>query len=478
MSLSDEESRFGTIFMGPTPDRETTLERLYDAAQREVWNQQTEEEYLERVKARATERVRALLLQARRRGDDILREAESKAGSLRAEAAAIKAEAEQTRDALTGEARALLDEAAALRDAARSEGYEEGRARAEAELAETRRALGETTAVVLLGIHEQCAHIFEAWRADLVALLREAVEKGTGLAVDRDRAAVLEQLLDRSMRALLDRRRLIVRVNPVDAALVTDMLADAKRGGPRADNWELTVDPELEPGSLVVESESGLVNNSRGVRRSVVDEVLEHLTLPAGQADQDAVTAVARTLVEEMRGHGVELEEEGDEASSDTSGTAPVSGEAALGASSDADAPVPTQTADAGSPLAPEASGEAAKPVVQTAPSLAEPEPSPPPAEADPAPEVAPSAASARARPAEPGPAQSSAAADVLSEAEAQSMVQEFLGRAGDGAPSASDGKSAPAGEQGLPPDVADELLADMGFGPDRKDAGAASEQA
>ena len=57
-------------------------------------------------------------------------------------------------------------------------------------------------------------------------------------------------------------------------------------------------------------------------------------------------------------------------------------------------------------------------------------------------------------------------------------MVQEFLGRAGDGAPSASDGKSAPAGEQGLPPDVADELLADMGVGPDRKDAGAASEQA
>ena len=57
-------------------------------------------------------------------------------------------------------------------------------------------------------------------------------------------------------------------------------------------------------------------------------------------------------------------------------------------------------------------------------------------------------------------------------------MVQEFLGRAGDGASSASDGKSAPAGEQGLPPDVADELLADMGFGPDRKDAGAASEQA
>ncbi len=466
MSSSDGESRFGTIFMGPTPDRETTLERLYDAAQRDIWNQQTEEEYLERVKARATERVRALLLQARRRGDDILREAESKAGNLRAEAEAVKAEAEQTRDTLVSDARALREEAAALRDAARSEGYEEGRAQAEAEVAETRRALGETTAVVLLGIHEQCAHIFEAWRADLVALLREAVEKGTGLTVDRERAAVLEQLLDRSMRALLDRRRLIVRVNPVDAALVTDMLADAKRGGPRVDNWELATDPELEPGSLVVESESGLVNNSRGVRRSVVDEVLEHLTLPAGQADQDAVTAVTRTLVREMRGHGVELEEEGSEALSDTSGasSAPAPGESDIDASSDASAPA--QAAEAEAPPAPEASAEAS--AFQAAPS---------PPEIVPAPEAAPSVASPQAQPAEPGPAEPAPDPDGLSKAEAQSMVQEFLGRDGNGESPVS-GESAPAGEQGLPPDVADELLADMGFGPDRKNAGAAPEQA
>lgn len=49
---------YGTIFMGPESERETTLGKLYNAAQREQWNRQTENEYMERVRARATDRVR------------------------------------------------------------------------------------------------------------------------------------------------------------------------------------------------------------------------------------------------------------------------------------------------------------------------------------------------------------------------------------------------------------------------------------
>ena len=51
---------YGTIFMGPESERETTLGKLYNAAQREQWNRQTENEYMERVRARATDRVREL----------------------------------------------------------------------------------------------------------------------------------------------------------------------------------------------------------------------------------------------------------------------------------------------------------------------------------------------------------------------------------------------------------------------------------
>lgn len=488
MSSSDGESRFGTIFMGPTEDREITLDRLRDVTRRDItWDQQTEVEYMDRVKARATERVRALLLQARQRGDDILREAESRAESLRAEAEAMRAEAEQTRNALMDEARSLRDEARSLRDAARAEGYEEGRSKAGEELAETRRGLAETTALVLLGIHEQCGHIFEAWRDDLAALLREAVEKGTSLVVDRDRAALLNELLDRSMRALLDRRRLIVRVNPVDAELVTDMLASAKSGGPHVENWELSTDSGLEPGSLVVESESGLVNNSREVRRSVVDEVLEHLTLPAGQADEEAHAAVTETLVREMRAHGVDLREEGPEAGQTQrpeAGSPPVEPMSAASPEASPKSPplapqeapsvepprAPAETPVAAPSAAPEPSA-AVDAASGKASGVSAPETS---AAAQPAhaPETPPEAASAPPPSARAEAAEAAPDVHALSEAEAQNMVREFLGA--DGKAVSSDS----SGGEGLPPDVADELLADMGFGSDSHAAGTPPQQA
>lgn len=509
MSSSDGEPRFGTIFMGPTPDRETTLDRLYDVTQRELWNQQTEQEYLERVKAKATERVRALLLQARQRGDAILREAERQAGALRSEAEDIRAEAERALQ----QAEAVRHEAETLRGAAHGEGFEAGRAEALAELSQARRELGEATGAVLLGIHEQCGHIFEAWRGDMAALLREAVEKATGWVVDEDRAAVLEQLLDRGIRALLDRRHFTVRVNPVDAALVTDMLADAHRAAPRVDNWELATDPELEPGSLIVESDSGLADNSRGARRSVVDEVLEHLSLPVGQADQDAFAGVTHTLVEELRKNGVQVEDDG-EAAAPPGAEEEARAQTAPEAAAPARQPAPGEIAPG--ETAPEPSApRAASPVPPISPASSFPASPPDVAEPEPVAEEAVSAApQAGAAPGDspaddlpappaPGPAmpESSVLSD-LSDQEARDMVRTFLepdetaaavapdsaggvSAKGEGfssrdetsAPEAPDQDEEFQAEGGLPPDVADELLADMGFAPGAGPSSSGNEQ-
>ena len=79
---------YGTIFMGPESERETTLDKLYTASQREQWNRQTENEYMERVRARATERVRDLLLQARRRCEPAMRTTPSTNSSCRMTASA------------------------------------------------------------------------------------------------------------------------------------------------------------------------------------------------------------------------------------------------------------------------------------------------------------------------------------------------------------------------------------------------------
>ena len=96
---------YGTIFMGPQSDRETTLERLYTATQRDQWSKQTENDYMERVRARATERVRELLLQARRRGEALENEARGRAEQIIGEAEAVRAEIAREREKVAEEMR-------------------------------------------------------------------------------------------------------------------------------------------------------------------------------------------------------------------------------------------------------------------------------------------------------------------------------------------------------------------------------------
>lgn len=461
MPSSDAENRMGTIFMGPSSDRETTLDRLMDASQRELWNKKTEEEYMERVRAKATDSVRALLLQAKTRGEEIRAGARAEADALRAEAEVVRADAANLR----AEAEAALADAQTRRDAAHAEGLAAARAEALAELNDTRAALAETTAMVLMGIHDQCGHIFAAWRNDLAALTREAVAKATGWVVDNERAAMLTALLDQSMRALLDRRRFMVRVNPVDAELVTEMLAQAHQANPHTVQWELAADPQLEPGSLIVESDAALVSNSREARRSVVDDILGQLTLPEGPADHEAQSAVTQQLVQGMEAHGIRLAEpEAVPEEFAANAAAPEFVEPSIADAAVADAPeVPVldmpvaDVADvanvvdvADGPLpareTPEQDampGDVSDAMFDVVPETPEAEPSAEP---------------------EPVPAVPAGEDDAFSR-EAAHLVEEFLGNA---KPPADAGAAGLAGEDGaLPPDVADDLLSAMGFDAD-----------
>lgn len=72
--------------MGPLTHRETRLDAYLNQKKDVKWSEEAENEYLESVKSRATEKVRALLLQAKRRSDEIVREAELHAQEITAQA--------------------------------------------------------------------------------------------------------------------------------------------------------------------------------------------------------------------------------------------------------------------------------------------------------------------------------------------------------------------------------------------------------
>ncbi len=283
-----DAGRWGTIFMGPSRDRESTIDKVADLHQRELWNRRTEAEYMDRVRAKAVLRVEAMLDQARSRTQAMRKGTEEWAAGVREKCEALHAEALKARE----EAAAVRQEAEHLRETAREEGYRLGVEQALSELEEHRAALDLTTAAVLRAVQGQCRILGEAWRAELCALLRDAVEKSVGWILTEERGAVLDTLLGQALQVLEERQQIQVRVHPDDKEAVEEVLGSARQRFADLGAWKVEPDPETTPGSLIVESGSGRVEAGASVRRAAVDRILQHLTLPSGPADDAAEAAV------------------------------------------------------------------------------------------------------------------------------------------------------------------------------------------
>lgn len=243
MSSSSEKdpSTWGTIFMGPNPLHETSLSRVQNmgGAQR-AWNEDTEKEYLERVRVRARDMARGILEKA-------------------------------------------TAEAQTLRETARQEGYDEGMNQASAEVAEFRENMSGAVEAVLSAINGQRAEIAAAWREELVRLMRLCVEKIVGHEIAADRAALMGALFDDAVAHLAKNATYAVRVAPDDEPLVADIIASGLSRIPEG-TFSVRADASLAPGSLVVESDAGMVDNSLDGRRALVENALAALVLPEAPA--------------------------------------------------------------------------------------------------------------------------------------------------------------------------------------------------
>ncbi len=294
MSLSNPEAKnTNTIFMGPLTHRETRLDAYLNQKKDVKWSEEAENEYLESVKSRATEKVRALLLQAKRRSDEIIQEAELHAQEITAQAEKKAQEIEQKAQATLGDAEQRYQD---VYNEAVRKGHEE----IQQILAQNQQILGESTAVVLLSIHEQIAKFYDVWKEDLKQLTLDAIEVGTGWVANTEKEAILKQLLDESVQKLIDKKNFIVRVNPADAELITQVLENS-----REKNWSMESSKELEPGSLELESDNVYVKNSRSERQKFVQDILGNLVLPRSGEEEFLTQHVKDTLNREMQNNPV-----------------------------------------------------------------------------------------------------------------------------------------------------------------------------
>ncbi len=236
MSLFDTGTRreWGAVYMGGTTLSLSSVEGNTS----QNWTAEDEEAYLERVRAKATAMAASLIDEARQEAD-------------------------------------------AIRQQAKDEGYAEGLKNAEAELEDFRAAMGDSVSAVLSAIEGQASSISARWREELVAVLRLAVEKGVGIALSEDRAALLENCYVQAVSALENRRSLVIRVNSEDEPAIADIVAVTQARYPDLKAWSVKADANVTPGGLVVESDDSLADNRVEKRAALVNEILRDLTLPA-----------------------------------------------------------------------------------------------------------------------------------------------------------------------------------------------------
>lgn len=282
--LEAKKGQTGTVFMGPLSHREETVDTILRSQANGAWSEEIEAQYMESVRNKATAKVRAMLLQAKRRGDEIITEAEVAAQQVIEQANAMHAQVAQQQAQIQGQ----FDEAYGL-------GTQKAMEDVQNILEQNQKALGESTAVVLLSIHQQLQKFYDVWREELRLLTLEAIKVGSGWVGDGKKEEILADMLDECVRKMVEKTRYTVRVHPSDGALVSQVLENSKEK-----DWTMETSNDLEPGSLELEGTHALVKNQSGDRKRFVQEILDELILPKKPEEAHIVQNVTDTLMGEM----------------------------------------------------------------------------------------------------------------------------------------------------------------------------------
>ncbi len=290
-------------------EREATVEQL-DAMQeplrRERAQQQEQEDYFARVRAKAEERAREILGAAYTERQRVLDEARAEAQALRqsliGETEALKVKAQEEKDQASAEllkAQDLQTQAQAELGAAHGEGFQAGMDQAGQELKEFRAEMGQALGNVLHALDAQRRGICDAWREELALLTQEAVTAGTGWVLEEEHKRILQSLVFEALNLLEDRASITVRVHPDDEDTVSDMFMAARERVPELQQWVVSGDASVERGGLVAESVSGSVDCRREHYAELVNGILSHLTLGPDRKEDEDGESVSRMVRQE-----------------------------------------------------------------------------------------------------------------------------------------------------------------------------------
>ncbi|WP_419780469.1 FliH/SctL family protein [Maridesulfovibrio sp.] len=245
MSLSKaEDNKFytGRVIMGLDSNNKTqemTIQEM-EGKKKPTWNEDTDREYYERVKAKAQNMAKEIIAKAM------------------AEAETIKANA-------------------------LAEGYAAGQQQAAQEAEQHMIGFSQHLNQTLQGIQEQSHNVLMSQSADAISLVFMVIEKTLAVEMDSRRQEILAALLDESLNRIDSLTQLVIKVSPADADIIGPLLEQAQSEHPDLAKWRVKPDPAIDNGGIILEAADAMIENTVTSRWEGVQEILGQLTPGTGE---------------------------------------------------------------------------------------------------------------------------------------------------------------------------------------------------
>lgn len=201
-----------------------------------VWDEKAGEEYLSRVREKALAKAKDIMAQA-------------------------------------------MTEAEEIKSRAYEEGLAQGRDEALREAAARQSDMVKELEQTLAAVQSAGRQVFERQSADIVQLIRLAVERTLAVEMDQRRSEMLEGLLREALDLIDSQRNLTILVRPGERELLTPLLEAASDRHPSLSGWTIRESADVEPGGLWIESNDGIVDNTLNGRWAGVTQILDQLSL-------------------------------------------------------------------------------------------------------------------------------------------------------------------------------------------------------
>ena len=207
---------------------------LYQADSGLQWDKETEDTYLERVRERASESAKEIILQARKEAEEIKQNA-----------------------------------------------YEEGLAAGQKEIEEQsariKQDFQDKFNSFLDQLQKEKEKHWNAHKAEIVQLIKLAVEKIVKREIQESRLEIISALLEESLQLLDNRRGVSVYVNNEDLDLLQEAIEQARNKFANLENWQVEESSNIAPGGILLENSESKVENSVTQRWESVLDILNRI---------------------------------------------------------------------------------------------------------------------------------------------------------------------------------------------------------